>query len=77
MTHDSSTVPSYDRPLAAVLQRWATTTPDAPGLFLPHDDAVPHKSWRDLTTDVWRMVVHLHRLGVDRDDRVVLWSDNR
>jgi long-chain acyl-CoA synthetase len=77
MTLDSSTGPRFDRPLAAALFHWEETVPDAAALFLPQDEKAPHQTWRQLATDVWRMIAHLDRLGIGAGDRVVLWSDNR
>jgi long-chain acyl-CoA synthetase len=77
MALDSSSNSHFEAPLSAALFHWARTVPDAAAIFLPQDGEAPHKTWRQLATDVWRMIAHLDRLGIRRDERVVLWSDNR
>ncbi|MBA3484827.1 MAG: long-chain fatty acid--CoA ligase [Pirellulales bacterium] len=77
MALESACIPRLDRPLSAALFDWARTTPDVAAIFLPQDEHVPRKTWRQLADDVLRMIAHLDRLGVCPGDRVVLWSDNR
>ncbi|RIK75837.1 MAG: hypothetical protein DCC67_14745, partial [Planctomycetota bacterium] len=63
--------------MAAPLLDWAETSPSRVALLLPGGDAVREVTWEQLTHDVLRMAAYLRRSGVERADRVVLWSDNR
>ena len=71
------TEPRLDRPMVAALFDLARTSPDVPALYLPQEDHLPHKTWRQLADDTLRLTAYMNRLGVQTADRVVLWSDNR
>ena len=63
--------------LAAMFFDRATAGGDAPFLWSKHDGAYRPQSWRAIADEVSALSRGLRALGVARDDRVVLVSENR
>ena len=63
--------------VAALFAKWVTERHSAPALHEVHDQSTRTYTWGELDELVHRWTAALHDLGVRRDDRVVLWSENR